>query len=470
MLDGVRRGAFAAFPQCLARAEAQPRFAVRELLGDRTRAGAGGVRAARERGLERQRAELVVGEHRVDGDALLERQRLRLHAGGLGHGPQLADHAVRVAERHALGDERVGQFDREQVGRERRGEAFAVRHERGDRRRQRLEQAGEQACGLAPRELEQVRVALLRQQRAARAESVGRREPAERRRAREYEVLGEPREVQPEQAGRVQVFEREVAVAHGVERVRREPRESQSHGEIEAVVHERRARDRARAERQAIGGLARRGEALFVALERGGVRQPEVREQDGLRGLQVRVRGAGDRLRLPCLHDERSAQRLQVAHGFVAQSHDAHAEQRGDLVVPAAAGVQPSRGFAAKRLEPGFDGRMHVFTLQHELAAREPFLQFVARAEQAREIGVAHDAAGPERGRVRARHRQLLGPQALVHGQRVVQSLRARIEAGRETTGPNGATLSHASPPPRPRPSRAGRGARRWRAACRTAG
>ena len=397
--------------------QAQPRLGVRELLGHRARPGARRVRAARERGFDGERGETVVREHRVDREPYFQWQRLRRCFACLGGGPELADDAVRVTEGHALGHERVGELDREQIGGQRRGELVALRHERGNRGRQCLEQAleavrrvedglfvflqvllvrarqalqehgeplrvGEQPRALSPREFEQVGVALLRQQAAAGAEAVGRLEPAEARRTRQHEILGEPRQVQAEHRRRVQVLERKVAIAHRVEAVGREAREAEPCRERVAVVLKRRARDGARTQRQAVGRLARRGEALLVAFERGDVREPEVREQHRLRRLQVRVRRARDVARAPRLAGDRALEPAHEFDGLVAQAHDAHAKQRRDLVVAAAAGVQPARGLAAVALEPGLDGRVHVLARERRGARRQLALERVARRGQ----------------------------------------------------------------------------------------
>ena len=301
-------------------------------------------------------------------EPLLERESIGLALHLFGGGPECAHHPVRFAERHALAHERVGQLDREQVVRERRRDPVAIRCQRVDRRRECCEQqlervrrvehgllvllqillvrarealqqrrqplrVREQPRALSPRQLEQVRVALLRQQARAGREPVRRREPAERRRAEEHEVFREPGQVDPQQRRRLQVLDGEVAIAHGIERICRHAREAEPGGERGAVVAERRAGHGAGAEREPVGGLARLGEALFIARKSLDVRQPPVREPHRLRRLEVRVRRACEVARVACLRDQRA---LQLAHALdrrVAQPHDVHAQQRGDLVV-----------------------------------------------------------------------------------------------------------------------------------------
>ncbi len=305
---------------------------------------------------------------RREREPITERQCGRFARGPLRRRPQRADDTMRVPERHALGHKRVRELDREQIQRQRRGDAFAVRRERVDRRRQcqeqhvervrrvehrffvllqillvrarqALEQHGEalrvreQPRALAARQLEEVGVPLLRQQRRAGRKAIRGREPAERGRAEEHEIFGEPREMHAEEPGGIQVLEREVAVAHGVERVQGDARESEPRGERRAVVTQGRPRHRAGSERQAVRGLARLGEPLLVARERFDVREPPVREPHGLRGLQVRVGRAREIAGAARLADERP---LQLAHALdraVAELHDVHAEERRDLVV-----------------------------------------------------------------------------------------------------------------------------------------
>ena len=212
-------------------------FGVRELLGDRGGAGAGRVRAARERGLDGERAEAFVGEERRGSRAASR--------GGSAAGvtPRVSaaahswpDRAVRVAERHALGDQRVGQLHREQVGRE----AWR-RASRGWARARRSRAAAPRAaaravsavsktaslsscrsfwyalgrpfsttasrCALASSRALLPRASSNRSglrfcgsRLRAGAEAVRRGEPAEAGRAHEHQVLGEPRQVQPEAA------------------------------------------------------------------------------------------------------------------------------------------------------------------------------------------------------------------------------------------------------------------------------
>ena len=154
----------------------------------------------------------------------------------------------------------------------------------------------------------------------------------------------------------VQVLDREVAIAHGVQAVGGEPAEAEPRCERNSIVVERGAGHGAGAERHAVGGLAGCEEALLVTLEGLDVREPRVGEQHGLGGLEV---GVGRDRAVPGgarLRDERALERAQVFDGLFAQAHHAHAHEGCDLVVAAAAGVEPARGLAATPGQLGLDG------------------------------------------------------------------------------------------------------------------
>src|SRR4029079_91237 len=125
-----------------------------------------------------------------------------------------------------------------------------------------------------------------------------------------------------------------------------------------------RAGDRTGAERHAVGRLARRLEALLVARERFDVRHPPVAEQHRLRGLEVRVRGDRDRPRGARLADERALELAQALDRLPALPHDAHAEERRDLVVATATGVEAPPRIAAAGDQLRLDRGVDVFTLQ----------------------------------------------------------------------------------------------------------
>src|ERR1043166_4764052 len=97
-------------------------------------------------------------------------------------------------------------------------------------------------------------------------------------------------------------FERKIAVADAVDAVFRNAREAEQPGNIAAIDRQRRARERAGAEREDVDALQAIAHALGVALEHLGVREQMVREEHRLRALEMRVAGHDDvdmALRLP---------------------------------------------------------------------------------------------------------------------------------------------------------------------------
>ena len=200
---------------------------------------------------------------------------------------------------------------------------------------------------------------------------------------------------------------------------------------------ERGAGHGAGAERHAVGGLARGEEALLVALEGLDVREPGVGEQHGLGGLEV---GVGRDRAVPGgarLCDERALERAQVFDGLFAQAHHAHAHEGCDLVVAAAAGVEPARGLAATPGQLGLDGRVHVLAREPHRARFEAGGERVARLLQCLRVRSCHHAGLDERCCVGAGERQLLGPQAPVERQRVVERTRGRMQLARDAPAPD---------------------------------
>ena len=440
-------------------------------MGGRARAGR--VRAPGDRRLDGERGEPLVCEKRRQREPHAERQCRGPAADLLCGGPQRAHQAVRVAERHAHADQRVRQLDREQVGGERGRDPVAIRRERGDRRRQRREQqlervgrvehgflvllqillvragqalhergqalgVGEEPRALSAGQLEQVGIALLREQARAGGEAVGRGEPAERRRAEEHEVFPDPRQVHAHEPGGVQVLEREVAVAYSVQRVHGQAREAEPRGQRRAIVAKRRARNGAGSERQPVRPLARFGEALLVAGERFHVRQPPMGEPHRLRRLEVRVRRAREVARRARLRHERALQLAHARHGRVTETHHVHAQERRHLIVPRPPGVQPARGIATALDQEGLDRGVDVLAGELGAARAQVGLQGVARTHERFALRFAHHAALGERRRVCAGKRQLLGDEPRVHGERVVERLGARVEACGQPGLPHG--------------------------------
>ena len=201
---------------------------------------------------------------------------------------------------------------------------------------------------LAARELGDVGVQLLRHHRRPGRGVLGQPREAELARRPEHELLADPREVREEHGARVEVVEREVAVGDGVDRVAHLVRRRRD--------RQRRAGERAGAERRRrrLGGRER--EPRPVALEHLDPREQVVAERDRLRALQVRVAGhrrAGLRFGA---REDRARERDERGVGLGAGVGDVEPECGRDLVVARAAGVD----LAADVAELPLDRRVHV--------------------------------------------------------------------------------------------------------------
>ena len=107
-------------------------------------------------------------------------------------------------------------------------------------------------------------------------------------RSEENHVFGEARKMHRERRKREKKFEREVAVADGVQAVGRDARKSQIARQRFAIERKSAARERARAERANIGARRGGGQAFGVAMKSFAVREQPVRKQKRLRVLHVR--------------------------------------------------------------------------------------------------------------------------------------------------------------------------------------
>ena len=123
------------------------------------------------------------------------------------------------------------------------------------------------------------------------------------------------------------------------------------------------AGDRARAERQRVGLLARRLQPRVIAAQRRGVAQQEVRDEHRHRAAHVRVRRHQRIAGLLGLIGERGDERAQL----LLQQRNAAAQIQPQidrhLLVARAAGVQPAAGIADARDELALDEPMHVLVV-----------------------------------------------------------------------------------------------------------
>ncbi len=302
-----------------------------ELRGDRLGTGAARRGAPAHRAARLEEHEEVGTEARVVRDQLLER-----HAAldRLAH--DRADDRVRLAERRALahqvlGDVGGGVERAVGAGGHRGVDEGRGRHEPGERaqrqrarverveqrllvllqiavvrerqRLQRREEAGEVAdepAGLAPRQLGDVGVLLLRQHRRTGRVRVGEPHESELVGRPQHDLFAESRQVHLGQRGDEQRLGDEVAIGDGVERVlerarrtRARPRPTPgSSGRLEPASAPAPSGETSAAGQAVVP-------AVDVAGQRPEVREQMVREQHRLGPLHVRVAGERDLGRLP---------------------------------------------------------------------------------------------------------------------------------------------------------------------------
>ena len=229
----------------------------------------------------------------------------------LAGGDAARDVLVRLAERHALADERLGDVGRHREAVVRRGRhARGVEPEAGVgqgqdverggvriglredgllvllqvavvRERQALEgreepgQASDRGTGTTAHELAHVGVLLLGHHARARRDGVVELRPAELARRPEHELLPQAREVHEPQGRRVRQVAGEVAVRDGVEGVAEARLEVEVSRDTLGVEWKARPGQRSRPQRAARGGrLAGRAQPLDIALDRPRMRQP----------------------------------------------------------------------------------------------------------------------------------------------------------------------------------------------------
>ena len=218
--------------------------------------------------------------------------------------------------------------------------------------------------GLAAHELERIGVLLLRHHAAAGGRRIGQLEEPELLAGHQDEVLGDARQVHHRTATR-----RAGSSPRSRDRTRRpccwrrRARSPSARGEGRGVDGVAGAGDRARAERQRVGFLARRVEPRVIAAQRRGVAQQEVRHQHRHGAAHVRVR-RHQRVAGPLgLIGERRDDRAQL----LLQQRNAAAQVQPQidrhLLVARAAGVQAAAGVADARDELALDEAVHVLVV-----------------------------------------------------------------------------------------------------------
>ena len=227
-------------------------------------------------------------------------------------------------------------------------------------RHQQPGQVADQPPGLAPGQLGDVRVLLLRQHRRPGGVGVVEAGEAELVARPQHPLLADAGQVDAEQGQVEQRLGDEVAVADGVERVGEHAGEAERLGRRRRIDRQRRAGERAGAEGRHVEALDGRHEAVDVAGQRPAVGQQVVGQQHGLGPLDVGVAGqVGVAGRLG--PGQQHVLQVDDEAGDVDQLALAPQPQvRGHLVVAAARGVQLGAGAAGQLGDPALDGGVDV--------------------------------------------------------------------------------------------------------------
>src|SRR5262249_31735626 len=237
---------------------------------------------------------------------------------------------------------------------------------------------------------------------------------------------------------RRQELEHSVAVAHGIEAVRRDRGEAELLGERLEVDRKRGAGECRGAQRHGGGARAAVAEPVAVALQHEDVREQMVAEDDGLGALQMRV--AGQR-RLDRFGGARHERLLDAAQAHAYARHDLAQVQalvQGGLVVAGAPRVQLAADLADQLLKAPLDVGVDVLELEAEREG--PGRQLVADRGEPPDDGVALGGGQEPGARERLGPRDAAGdvvrPESPVEGERSSELLGAWIGAGRETAAP----------------------------------
>ena len=221
------------------------------------------------------------------------------------------------------------------------------------------------------------------------------------------------------------------------------PSSARDHAAVGVEVH---AGQRAGAERHDAAGGLDGGEAIAVARGHPEPGEQVMGEVDRLRALQVGV--AGQRPVEVALGgvDERRHVGAELRLGAARRLAREERDVGDDLVVARAGGVQRAAGAPGDRRQPPLDGHVDVLVvgLERERAVAQLALDLVeARQDRVAVVG-ADDPLGGEHLGVRARLRDVMGPQPLVEAQRrvhlpegrVLRFGEARHVARQSTSGP----------------------------------
>ena len=268
-------------------------------------------------------------------------------------------------------------------------------------------------AGLAPGELGDVRVLLLRHDRRAGSVRVVDLDPAELLRGPQHDLFAEPGQVHTGQRGREAELGGEVAVGDRVHGVRRGAVEAELGRELPRVDGQRRPGERAGAERADRCAPVPVAQPAHVPRERLHVGEQLVREEHRLSVLEVRHAGGGRVAAGLRLGDQRGLQFGQPADDQPRVIAQVQPQVGGDLVVAAAAGPQLAAEGAEPLEQPPLERGMHVLVGERRAEGAVLYrpVQVVERLEHRVGLAVRQQPGPVQHPRVRAGRQQVVARQ-----------------------------------------------------------
>ena len=232
------------------------------------------------------------------------------------------------------------------------------------------------------------------------------------------DLLADATQVHTEQREDEQCLGDEVAIAHRVERVLEPGREAEILRDTVGVERERRAGERAGAERRDVGPAQGVEQPVDVASECPAVGQQMVGEENGLGPLQMGVAREVGVLRLDGALQQHLLQRDDAAGQLRQCPLHEQPEIGGDLIVAAAAGVQLGAGRSGQLGDPPLDRGVHVLVAGRELedAVVQLLLDAVERGDDDRDLVVGEDPGPTEPAHVGPRAGDVVGREPHVEG------------------------------------------------------
>ena len=178
-------------------------------------------------------------------------------------------------------------------------------------------------------------------------------------------------------------------------------------------------------------------ESRAIALERPEVREQPVRPGDGDGPLQVRVRRHQRRLEARGLFHHRALQTAERAVELLADVDRPEPGSRRHLIVPTAARVKLRGDVTDLLVQQAIDQRVHVLVRRLRLLAalQSDRHGFEARLDRLAFFQREH-ASAPERNRPRLGQTDIVGPEAEVDANGVVERVELRRRARTEPPAP----------------------------------